>query len=106
MGRIIVIFAAVILSAVTATAEPPMKVLYSGTTSAKFSWQWPYHTTRTRTLYQTLENVPATRPLVYMTGDDPAQYRHYFRQFTYRNEWGYFFPKGTKLGPSFRSAAY
>ena len=105
MKRYTIVLAAVILSAAAAYAEPPMKVLYSGTSSTKFSWQWPYHTTRTRTLYQTRENVPS-RPLIYSTGDDPAQYRHYFRQFTYRNEWGYFFPKGTKLSPSYRPAAY
>ena len=80
-------------------ADPPMKVVYQKTSSATFGWFWPYHTTQTSTSIQTypspygssIRQVPT-----YLTNEDVSQYRFHNSHLTYQNQWGYFFPNGTR----------
>jgi len=83
----------------TAWADPPMKMVYQKTSSATFSWNWPYHTTHTTTETQThfSPSGSALRQVgVYPNCDDLSRYRYHNPQRTYLNQWGYFFPKGTR----------
>ena len=79
-------------------ADPPMKVIYSTSATTHFNWNWPYHPVEKYTAVQA-KPYYYTGQLMNFTLEDVSKYRHYFPQRTCRNEWGYFFPPGTKLCP-------
>jgi hypothetical protein len=82
-------------------ADPPMKMIYSQSSTTKFTWTWPYHTIRTKTYFQ---DFPAPEGSGYQTIDsgtyrtpeDVSHYRFHNYHLTYKNQWGYFFPPGTR----------
>ena len=80
-----------------AWANPPMKVISSVTTSTRFDMKWPYHTVTTYNANQTIPYHTTGRILYLVTHEDVSKYRYHYPQNTCRNEWGYFFPPGTKL---------
>ncbi|HTA76611.1 MAG TPA: hypothetical protein VK791_05600 [bacterium] len=88
-----------LLATGAALADPPMKTVYSSTSDTHFAWSWPYHTTQTSTSTQThpapLGSGYKTN-VNYSTNEDVSIYRFHNPQLTYKNEWGYFFPKGTR----------
>jgi hypothetical protein len=77
-------------------ADPPMKVVYSTSATTHFNWKWPYHPVEKYTAVQT-KPYYYTGQILNFSQEDVSKYRFYFRQRTCRNEWGYFFPPGTKL---------
>lgn len=79
-------------------ANPPMKVVYSTSATTHFNWKWPYHPVEKYTAVQTKPYYYTGR-ILYLNQEDVSKYRFYFSQRTCRNEWGYFFPPGTKLCP-------
>jgi hypothetical protein len=89
-------FALTLIAGVPVLADPPMKVVYSTSSTTHFNWNWPYHPVETYTAVQTKPYYYAGR-VFYLNPEDASKYRFYFSQRTCRNEWGYFFPPGTKL---------
>lgn len=83
----------------TVYANPPMKTLYSKSMSTNFKWHWPYQTVKVSNYLQTKPYFYTGRLLNIVTSEDVSKYRFYYRQNVCKNEWGYFFPKGTKLCP-------
>jgi len=86
-------------SASVALAAPPMKTLYSKSVSTNFKWHWPYQTVKTTHYVQTKPYFYTGRLLNLVRNEDVSKYRHYYRQNICKNDWGYFFPKGTRLCP-------
>jgi hypothetical protein len=82
---------------IPAQAKPPMKVIYSASKTTHFSWKWPYHPVEKYTAVQTKPYYAGR--VFYLSPEDVSKYRFYFAQRTCRNEWGYYFPPGTKLCP-------
>jgi hypothetical protein len=88
-----------LLTVGAAWADPPMKVIYQKSSSAGFSWYWPYKTWHKTTSTQTHVSGSGSgyRTIVdYPTYDDLSKYRFHNPQRTYLNQWGYFFPAGTR----------
>jgi hypothetical protein len=86
-----------IVIAQAAQADPPMKVIYSTTTTTHFNWNWPYHPVQKYTSVQIKPyRVVSPNKVSYATKEDVSQYRFHNRHLTYQNQWGYFFPEGTK----------
>jgi len=82
-----------------ALADPPMKTIYSDKSTTNFSWTWPYHTNQNATWVQTYRapfGSGYNTRVNYYTGQDVSYYRFHNPQLTYRNQWGYFFPDGTR----------
>ena len=79
-------------------ADPPMKTIYSDSSTTNFSWTWPYHTNQIKTLVQTHPSLAGSgfKTNTYGTWDDVSKYRFHNAHLTYKNQWGYFFPPGTK----------
>jgi hypothetical protein len=92
----IYLFIGFLMAVVPVLADPPMKVVYSNTQTTHFKWTWPFQTLRTYTAVQTKPYYPTGR-IIYMTQEDISKYRFYFPQRVCRNEWGYYFPPGTRL---------
>ena len=86
------------LVSVPVMANPPMKVVYSSSSTTHFNWTWPYHPVRVYTAVQTKPYYYTGR-LLYLSQEDVSKYRFYYPDRTCRNEWGYFFVPGTKLCP-------
>jgi hypothetical protein len=82
-----------------ALAGPPMKTLYSKSVSTNFKWHWPYQTVKTTNYVQNKPYFYTGRLLNLVTNEDVSKYRHYYRQNICKNDWGYFFPTGTRLCP-------
>ena len=80
-------------------AGAPMKTLYSKSVSTNFKWHWPYQTVKISNYKQTKPYFYTGRCLNLVTNEDVSKYRYYYRQNICKNDWGYFFPKGTKLCP-------
>ncbi len=98
MKKFTVLFSAVLLlAAVPALAQPPLKVLYSQTTSTHFNWTWPYHPVRTYTATQTKPYYYTGRILYLDTHINPAKYRFYYPNRTCKNTWGYYFAPDAHL---------
>ncbi len=87
-----------LLAASTATADPyyTSKDTYERTVTTNFKWHWPQQTVRTTTYSQTKPYYPTGRAL-FAGQEDVSRYRFYYRHRTSLNQWGYFFPEGTKL---------
>ncbi len=79
-------------------ADPPLKVVYTTSATTHFNWKWPYHPVEKYTAVQTKPYYYTGR-ILYLSDEDVSKYRFYYSQRTCRNEWGYFFPRGTKLCP-------
>ena len=92
-GLFFIVFALLI---VRAYADPPLHVLASESHTTHFKWQWPYEPVSTYTSGQTKPYHTMGR-IVYLTHEDLTKYRFHYRQNVYTNEWGYYFPPGTKL---------
>ena len=80
-----------------AWADPPMKTIYSDSSTTKFTWVWPYHTVQKGTSFQDkpLPNGSSLQT-VFCTPDDLSRFRYHNAHLTFQNQWGYFFPLGTK----------
>jgi hypothetical protein len=74
-----------------------MKVVSSTTTSTRFDMKWPFRTVTTYNASQTRPYYSTGRIVYLVTQQDVSKYRYHNPQNTCQNEWGYFFPKGTKL---------
>ena len=90
-----------IVMAGTVLADPPMKTVYSDSSSTKFSWTWPYHTVQKKTYFQDFpysagNGYQSSGYGIYLNPDDVSQYRFHNSYLTYKNQWGYFFPMGTR----------
>jgi hypothetical protein len=88
-----------LLTVGAAWADPPMKVVYQKTSSATFGWYWPYKTTHTTTEVSTYPSPMGSgyRQLcAYYPYEDVSQYRFHNSHRTYHDQWGYFFPEGTR----------
>lgn len=87
-----------LLAAGAALADPPMKTVYQSGSTTKFTWQWPYHTTQSSTTYQTQLSPAGSgyRQASAVIAGDLSQYRFHNSHLTYQNQWGYFFPAGTR----------
>jgi len=80
-----------------ALADPPMKTVSQSTSSTTFGWYWPFQTTQTRTSTQThAAPLGSAYKTSYGTSEDVSKYRFHNSHLTYQNQWGYFFPPGTK----------
>ncbi len=79
-------FALTLTAGVPVLANPPMKVVYSASTTTHFNWTWPYHPVEKYTAVQTRPYYYAGR-MLYLTPEDFSKYRFYFSQRTCRNEW-------------------
>ena len=81
-----------------ALADPPMKTVYSDSSTTNFSWTWPYHTTQSKTLIATHPSLTGSgyKTNLFGTQEDLSKFRYHHRHLTYQNQWGYFFPAGTK----------
>jgi hypothetical protein len=84
-----------------ALADPPMKTIYSDSSTTKFAWTWPYHTVQTKTYFQDFPSPMGSGYQtsgygIYRNPEDVSQYRFHNSYLTYRNQWGYFFPQGTR----------
>ena len=82
-------------------ADPPMKTIYSRSSTTKFTWTWPYHTVQTKTYVQDLPSPAGSGYQtvdsgIYRTPEDVSYYRFHNYHLTYQNQWGYFFPPGTR----------
>lgn len=97
MKLLFVFFTALLALPKGVLANPPLKVVYSHTETTQFKWQWPYQAARTTTYVQTKPYF-YTGHLLNVSREDLAKYRFHYSQNTYKNPWGYYFPKGTKLG--------
>lgn len=86
------------MAVVPLLADPPLKVIYSTSTTTHFNWTWPYHPVRVYTAVQTKPYYYTGRVL-YLSHEDVSKYRFYYPERTCHNEWGYFFEPGTKLCP-------
>jgi hypothetical protein len=82
-----------------ALAGPPQKVIYREGKATKFNWEWPYHTTQTKTYLQTKPYYQTRKLVTKYAGENVSRYRHHYQHKTHLNEWGYWFPKGTRLDP-------
>ena len=80
-------------------ADPPMKVVYSTSSSTHFNWNWPFHPVRVYDATQTKPYYYTGRVLYLLSEEDVSKYRFYYPERTCKNGWGYFFPPGTKLCP-------
>ncbi len=92
-----IIFALLLSISGLAWAGPPLHVLYSSTKTTHFKWHWPSETVTTYTAVQTKPYYRTGRRMSLVTTEDVSKYRYHYRQNTCQNEWGYFFPAGTKL---------
>jgi hypothetical protein len=76
-----------------------MKTVYSDSSTTKFIWTWPLHTNQTKTFFQDHPS-PAGSGLQlsygYAAQEDVSKYRFHNAHLTYKNQWGYFFPPGTR----------
>ena len=97
MKKLSGLFLLVFLATVPVLAGPPLKVVYSSSSTTTFKWTWPFHPVRVYTATQTKPYYYTGRALA--IGVDASKYRFYYPERTCRNEWGYFFPKGVKLCP-------
>jgi hypothetical protein len=82
-----------------ALADPPMKTVYSDSSTTKFSWTWPYHTTQSKTLVVTHLAPEGSGYKIfnpYCPQGELSKFRYHHAHLTYQNQWGYFFPAGTK----------
>jgi hypothetical protein len=80
-----------------ALADPPMKTVYNNSSTTNFTWTWPYHTNQTRTSFRDHPSPTGSFfKTSYATQEDVSQYRFHNAHLTYQNEWGYFFPSGTR----------
>jgi hypothetical protein len=82
-------------------ADPPMKTIYSRSSTTKFTWTWPYHTVQTKTYFQDIPSPAGSGYQIvdsgiYRTPVDVSYYRFHNYHLTYQNQWGYFFPPGTR----------
>ncbi len=88
-----------LFTAGAAWADPPLKTVYQSGSTTKFTWQWPYHTYQTKTTYQ-YQPSPANSGYRQITqanvNEDLSNYRFHNSHLTYQNQWGYFFPAGTR----------
>jgi hypothetical protein len=91
-------FAISLVIGVPVMAQPPMKVVYSTSTTTHFGWKWPYHPVETYNAVQTKPYYYTGR-ILYLSQEDVSKYRFHFPDRTCRNEWGYFFEPGTRLCP-------
>jgi hypothetical protein len=82
-----------------AWAGPNQKVIYQEGKSTKFNWEWPYHPVQTKTFIQTKPYYATRKLITKYAGENVSRYRHHYQHKTHLNEWGYLFPKGTKLDP-------
>jgi hypothetical protein len=96
MGKIAGILFALILLAAAPGRTAPMRVVYSSTKATHFSWKWPYHPVETYTAVQTKPYLYIGR-ILNLTHQDLSKYRFHYPNRTCCNDWGYFFPAGTKL---------
>ena len=80
-------------------AGPPMKVVYADKVTTSLKWHWPLQT-RKKTDYQQSKPYYYTSRLIQKyAGENVSKYRHYYQQRAGKNDWGYYFDKGTKLSP-------
>jgi hypothetical protein len=82
-------------------ADPPMKTVYSDSSTTKFTWTWPYHTVQKKTYFQDFpyplgSSYQTSGYGIYRNPEDVSQYRFHNSHLTYKNQWGYFFPDGTR----------
>ncbi len=80
-------------------ADPPMKVIYSTSATTHFNWKWPYHPVEKYTAVQDQALLLHRSIHEFYPWKTFLNTATTFRQRTCRNEWGYFFPPGTKLCP-------
>ena len=82
-------------------ADRPLKVVYKKTITRNFSGKWAAHPKQSYTSIQTYPGSSSqAQKISYATRDDVSKYRFHHSHLTYRNEWGYFFPAGTKAVPN------
>jgi hypothetical protein len=83
-----------------AFADRPLKVVYKKTVSRSFKGNWSKHPKQTYTIIQKSHgSSKQAQKGASSTSDDVSKYRFHNSQMVYRNEWGYFFPDGTKAVP-------
>jgi hypothetical protein len=88
-----------LFAAGAAWADPPMKTVYQKSSTATFGWFWPYKTTHTTTeisSHPSVEGSGYRQLCAYPTNEDVSIYRFHNSHRTYQNQWGYFFPAGTR----------
>lgn len=98
MKRTSGLFLLLLLVTVPVLADPPLKVVYSSSSTTTFKWTWPYHPVRVYNATQTKPYAYTGRAIALM-GEDVSKYRFHYPERTCHNDWGYFFPKGVKLCP-------
>lgn len=93
----LLLLAAFLFPTTRVLADPPLKVVYSSGSTTHFNWTWPFRPVRTYYATQTKPYDYTARVLNIQ--EDVSKYRFYHPERTCRNDWGYFFPPGTKLCP-------